>query len=51
MCDENGVIFINTLYIQTRVNKSYSTIVILYRVCVVDFWWGATKAYKTNDIV
>jgi hypothetical protein len=51
MCDENGVIFFNTIYIQTRVNKSYSTIVIPYGVCVVDFQQGAKKAYKTNDIV
>jgi hypothetical protein len=26
-------------------------IVLLYRVCVVDFQQGAKKAYKTNDIV
>lgn len=51
MCFENGVMFINTVYIQTRVNKSYSTIVILYKVCVVDFQQGAKKAYKANDIV
>jgi hypothetical protein len=51
MCDENVVIFINIVYTQTRVNKSYSTIVILYRVCVLDFWQSAKNAYKANDIV
>jgi hypothetical protein len=44
VCDENVVIFINTVYIQTRANKSYSTIVVLYRVCVVVFQRGAKKS-------